>query len=746
MSLLTSLLAPPLITLLLVPMQQADVQPYRLLEISSAGYLLRAGAPIYSLNASGARWALVHDDLNATVQVEGRSLCIRAQEVPSPAGHSNLRIRLPYPLQLPLMLRATINATPGAFVHVRGLGLDAQRRILQLWDEEGPLDDLQPSSTPTEFWGAVPSHRILYPANMTEFEFILDLLRPSPAPSSACLLQLTLSPLHLLRLSGGAVSLTPDDVALLFPSSPSPIGLRPAMLRSVLTLNADPASAVTPLYIASNESAYQGEGIAGGLLPYRIGYDLLLTGPGEPAGRTPGHLYSAFLGPPGAMLRLSLAAPARLELAKLELVYTSAPEGKSVPWYIPYLYIAYALIAPLAFMALALRRPEAMRPPLIASLGLGLRLGLAPFTGHPLDSLLFSLSARNYLLEGTAVQGAVFPVPVYLDLLPLYAYLGTGARALDFYFAYHTSGALELLLLKAPFMLSDLAAFALLAACLGRLKGEQGAWGLASLYYLNPLALTVSSAWLQYDGLSCALLLAALLLVLQGRSWPVLLAAFSLAALSGPFGLLGLALFCALAVRQRSMPIAPLAGLLGALLLVFGPNLAGPLLFWSGLSARLPSRHPFSLLGVLQAELRFSLPAWYPLVLVVGGLALLSFLVRRRATRGFAGLLVLLFSALLFYYMAYFYVFEQHYLWALSLLPLMGALARRKSIFPLMVALGAVVALGANPMQLITGAGAPLAGAYSELAGLLVRALASLLLLACGGLVARPSKPSVPSS
>jgi len=97
--------------------------------------------------------------------------------------------------------------------------------------------------------------------------------------------------------------------------------------------------------------------------------------------------------------------------------------------------------------------------------GLGIRLGLAPFTGHPGDIALFVTSQRLFYQTST-IDLKYFPTlpAVYYVQLLFYApyQLLRLAGMPDFQFYYHTAMMIESLFLKLPSILCDAGIFVVL--------------------------------------------------------------------------------------------------------------------------------------------------------------------------------------------------------------------------------------------------------------------------------------------
>src|SRR5438309_9653778 len=90
--------------------------------------------------------------------------------------------------------------------------------------------------------------------------------------------------------------------------------------------------------------------------------------------------------------------------------------------------------------------------------GLGIRLALAPVTGHPYDMGLFAFNQRIYFQDGIVGLKTfpTFPL-LYFIQLPFYAvYAVLEILGLsDYQLFYHTSLMIESVFLKAPYILAD---------------------------------------------------------------------------------------------------------------------------------------------------------------------------------------------------------------------------------------------------------------------------------------------------
>jgi hypothetical protein len=208
--------------------------------------------------------------------------------------------------------------------------------------------------------------------------------------------------------------------------------------------------------------------------------------------------------------------------------------------------------------------------------GLAIRLGLAPFTGHPGDMALFGIPQRLFYQIGS-VDLNYFPTlpTVYYIQLMFYApyqmlrLLGMA----DFQYYYHTTLMIESLFLKLPSILGDVGIFLVL---LGFTKKSYP----ATLFFLNPFPICLSAVWGTYD----SLMLFPLLFGLYSISFPTNRTTASLTfVVSGLFKLFGFVAFalalCDSIIRRHLRKELPLE-VLGGMVLVGVAIL--PLFFFGG--------------------------------------------------------------------------------------------------------------------------------------------------------------------
>jgi hypothetical protein len=196
--------------------------------------------------------------------------------------------------------------------------------------------------------------------------------------------------------------------------------------------------------------------------------------------------------------------------------------------------------------------------------GLAIRLGLAPFTGHPGDLALFVTSQRLFYQTGT-IDLKYFPtLPgiYYVQLLfyaPYQLLRLTGMP--DFQDYYHTTMMIEGLFLKLPLILSDIGIFLVLLSFTRKLIP-------ATLFFLNPFSIYVSSVWGIYDSLMLFPLMFGLYAWTTRENRPLSALTFVVSGLFKLFGFVAFALVvCESIIRRRFRDELPLE-ILGSLAIV----------------------------------------------------------------------------------------------------------------------------------------------------------------------------------
>src|SRR5438445_1720399 len=207
--------------------------------------------------------------------------------------------------------------------------------------------------------------------------------------------------------------------------------------------------------------------------------------------------------------------------------------------------------------------------------GLILRLGLAPFTGHPYDMGSFTTSLRLYYQYGTLDLHyyPTLPLLYYVQLVfyapyDLLRVLGVP----DSQFYYHTTLMLEWVFLKLPLILCDIGIFIVLLRFTGKLFP-------ATLFFLNPFPIYLSAVWGTYDSLMLFPLILGIYLYGQEKKG-VASVSFVLSGLLKLFGFVAFAMIFVETIVRRRFRKETMLGLIGGL--VFSGLVVLPTVFFGG--------------------------------------------------------------------------------------------------------------------------------------------------------------------
>jgi len=317
------------------------------------------------------------------------------------------------------------------------------------------------------------------------------------------------------------------------------------------------------------------------------------------------------------------------------------------------------------------------------------RLVLAAFTGHPYDMEVWTQSARLYYESGL-IEIRLFPLPLWYYVLLLVYSPYALIRILGFRdttFLSHIPGMAESVFIKAPLILSDLLAFYVLLKIFKRIDTVGGdSWkakAFAVMYFLNPLAIYMSSVWGIYDGVAVALFLMGFYFGLLAER-PILSGlSFVASGLAKGFGFLGLVPISLDSMRRkRIFNILGIAGMtLGISILLYLPLIATstvreiPGIFLEFFRGRtgfgsstsyVPGASFMSYLSVIGVNIQ---PAYLTCGLIAVIVVLSIFYVlQSKDLFGRARLeLTLRYFAVVFvaFYLIFFRVYEQYYLWVI---------------------------------------------------------------------------------
>jgi hypothetical protein len=213
--------------------------------------------------------------------------------------------------------------------------------------------------------------------------------------------------------------------------------------------------------------------------------------------------------------------------------------------------------------------------------GCVIRIFLSPFTGHPYDMGVWTQSTNLYFGSGIVTLNLYpFPLSYYFQVLAYAPYALLRVLGFhDMFFSAHTTGMLESVFVKAPFIVCDFIGFFLLYKIfntlnsVGRSRREGLAYAL--MYFLGPLVIGLSSLWGLYDSIAVTLFLAGIYYGLIKEKALLGVLFFTLSGLTEGFGFIGLLpLFVSMWKKRKISNLGLAAGLtLGLTFLVYLPIL-----------------------------------------------------------------------------------------------------------------------------------------------------------------------------
>ena len=273
---------------------------------------------------------------------------------------------------------------------------------------------------------------------------------------------------------------------------------------------------------------------------------------------------------PNAVYVISTSVPTSLQLNNLKLTFTPAPTfaiGSPVSSQasIVLLFSELILVFGLPAELLLFRHRLSWRVTLLA--GISIRLMVMPWTGHPLDTLLWIRTAYLYYHQGwTPIfynPPTIFAIAVPTGFMQFYYLLGL--NYVDTNFLFHYGGVLATLFVKMPFLLADVTSATILA------KVSQNRM-YSMFYFLNPFSIYVSAVWGEYEGLATLALIAGYVAIAKLRPRLDTIAGFGSLLLGGLIELFGFLVVPFLAVyfaiRKRYLESAlPVLGTIIVLLI-----------------------------------------------------------------------------------------------------------------------------------------------------------------------------------
>ncbi|MGI0091192.1 MAG: hypothetical protein ACREBS_05740 [Nitrososphaerales archaeon] len=219
------------------------------------------------------------------------------------------------------------------------------------------------------------------------------------------------------------------------------------------------------------------------------------------------------------------------------------------------------------------------------ALGLGCRIALAPVGNQPFDLSIYATSARGWFEYATPSTsfGPTLPFTFFLYWIP-YSFYGLLLKLgfHDFFILNHQVGFFESIFLKGFPIAADL------FVCYLILRFDSGARGkvLALFYFLNPLAIYISSVWGQYEAGTISFVILGFLFMSREdvgirQEFKVTLA-FAISALTEIVGLITFVFLLAKALVSRQIVRALILASPLALLLVYPPEWHVIYLIFSG--------------------------------------------------------------------------------------------------------------------------------------------------------------------
>ena len=216
--------------------------------------------------------------------------------------------------------------------------------------------------------------------------------------------------------------------------------------------------------------------------------------------------------------------------------------------------------------------------------GILLRFLIAPFTGHPQDLAYWTDPIRMFYESGI-VDMRLYPMPfTYYPVLLSYSPYAL-LKVLGFQdstFLAHSTGVLESLFVKLPFILADIFSVYFLYRILGKLRSDESIssrsqrLGYALLYFLSPVLILSSIAWPLVDGIAVALFLAGFYYSMMEEKHVLGGLLYTLSGLIKIFGFIGFVpLAISLLRRKKISKLSIIIAMAGALaLLVYLPLFA----------------------------------------------------------------------------------------------------------------------------------------------------------------------------
>jgi hypothetical protein len=319
------------------------------------------------------------------------------------------------------------------------------------------------------------------------------------------------------------------------------------------------------------------------------------------------------------------------------------------------------------------------------------RIILAPFTGHPYDMEVWIQITRLFYESGIInIKLSPMPLTYYLLLLaysPFAILKNLGLK--DTFFLFHKFGMIEAIFIKAPFILSDIIILYFLLKIFNKVNNrfdQYEKFTYAFIYFLNPLAIILSSIWGMCDSIAIALFLAGIYYTLFEKR--IFYGAFfyTLSGLIKGFGFIGIISIAIVLIKEKKvLKLFTILSIISIIIILFYSQLiiitgiqAIPELFIqffrgrAGIGSKLPYIAAASYISYLSI-LGFNIEPSYLTYLFIIFFTIISIYyfskIGKFMNKAYIKLTLQYFAIVfLIFYLTFFRVYEQYYLWIIPIL------------------------------------------------------------------------------
>jgi len=284
---------------------------------------------------------------------------------------------------------------------------------------------------------------------------------------------------------------------------------------------------------------------------------------------------------PSALYLISTNVPNSVQINNLKLTFTPVPSigyVSPVPQQTNLLLLftmtMLVFVVPAEVLILRLRWKISLTAGIIA------RLGIMPWTGGGIDTLLYIREAYLYYHLGWAPlvynPPTIFALAAPIGSMQFYYLLGLDR--IDTIFLFHYGGVLATFFVKLPFLLTDLAGTLIIAKVSSNKL-------YAMYYFLNPFSIFVSAIWGQYEGLTTLAIIAGYASIVSlrpKRSTLVSLGAFLAGGLVELFGFVAVPLLAVYLLMKKYYVQFGLTALIMLIVLLIPSSLSQFILSFSG--------------------------------------------------------------------------------------------------------------------------------------------------------------------